>query len=74
MQCGDINSCFTESMVNMFQKTLKDMERLEVLEIFEARCRAIRDQTQDMGWGFGDDTDCLYEEYFCRVFHELYDF
>lgn len=61
---GDIDEQFYNSMVSMFEKTLKDIEEYGVLKNFQERCVNIHVRTQNMGWGFGDAIESLYKDFF----------
>lgn len=61
---GDIDEQFYNSMVSMFEKTLKDIEEYGVLKNFQERCLNIHIRTQSMGWGFGDAIESLYKDFF----------
>jgi len=64
LEYGDIDARFYDSMESMFRKTLKDMEKNGLLDLFQSRCLAIQRDTSDLGWGFGDAVTELCEEYF----------
>lgn len=64
---GDIDERFYDSMQSMFEKTLKDMQEYGLLENFRKRCLNILDQTKNMGWGFGDAIQYLYENFFKNI-------
>ena len=74
LEYGDIDARFYDSMESMFRKTLKDMEKYELLDLFQKRCLVIQRDTSDLGWGFGDAITELCEEYFASTNGGKYEF
>lgn len=64
LEYGDMDERFYDSMSSMLRKTLREIEKLEALPIFQKRCKGILKKTKDIGWGFGDEVSDLYFDYY----------
>lgn len=63
---GDVDERFYMSVESMFERALKNIKKHGLKTMFSERAYKIRDDTSDIGWGFGDSIDELYEEYFSQ--------
>ena len=61
---GDINEQFYISMEDMYARTLKLMEKNDLIKAFKKRCFQVVVDTDGIGWGFHDSLADLYYEYF----------
>ncbi|MBP6826338.1 MAG: hypothetical protein KA165_07255 [Saprospiraceae bacterium] len=60
---GDMNEAFYRSVATAFERALKMIVAHKLEDHFEFRCQAIVRNTDDIGWGFGEEMDYLYSEY-----------
>jgi hypothetical protein len=60
---GDIDEPFYNSMVSMYENTLKFLLKEQMLAEFDDRLFAVVNNTREIGWGFHDDLKYCYEEY-----------
>lgn len=60
---GDIDEPFYNSMVSMYENTLKFMVKEQMLDDFKDRLFAVVKDTDGIGWGFHDNLRYCYEEY-----------
>ncbi len=61
---GDIDERFYMSIESMFERALKNMQKQGLEHAFAERARRIYRDTRDIGWGFGDNIEYLYSQYF----------
>jgi hypothetical protein len=61
---GDIDEQFYSSMESMYEKTLKFITENNLKEYFRQRCEKIVDDSDGIGWGFGDGLCDMFENYF----------
>lgn len=61
---GDIDEGFYMSVESMFERALKNIRKHHLEELFIERAGRIKKNTREIGWGFGDNIEYLYEEYF----------
>ncbi len=60
---GDIDQPFYNSMVSMYENTLKFLAKEQMLAEFDDRLLTVVKDTDGIGWGFHDDLKYCYEEY-----------
>jgi hypothetical protein len=60
---GDISEAFYTSTEGAYESALKLIQEQQLQVHFATRCRAIRESTRYIGWGFSDGIDALTEEY-----------
>jgi hypothetical protein len=60
---GDIDRPFYNSMVSMYENTLKFLAKEQMLAEFDDRLLTVVKDTHGIGWGFHDDLRYCYEEY-----------
>ena len=58
---GDIDEPFYDSMESMYDDALKLIEKYELYEEFDVRCKKIVTDTDGIGWGFHDNLRDMYE-------------
>jgi len=63
---GDIDEPFYDSMESMYEKAVRFIIENEMQEVFERRCKKIVSDTAEMGWGFNEALECIYEQQFDR--------
>ena len=63
---GDIDEPFYDSMESMYKKAAEFIVENELEEAFERRCKGIVTDTKEMGWGFNDALEYIYEQHFER--------
>ena len=63
---GDIDEPFYDSMESMYKKAVEFIIENELEEAYDRRCRRIVTDTSEMGWGFNDALEYIYEQHFER--------
>lgn len=63
---GDIDEGFYMSVESMFERALKNVQKHHMEAAFIWRAAKIRKDTRELGWGFGDNIEYLYDEYFSK--------
>ncbi len=58
---GDINEPFYASMETMYEKTIELINQHKLHNIFQVRCQKVVKDTSDMGWGFHDTLQDIYD-------------
>lgn len=61
---GDIDERFYMSVESMFERALKNIKKYHFEETFIDRALRVKKDTHEIGWGFGDNIEYLYDEYF----------
>ncbi|AZR72686.1 hypothetical protein BBF96_04340 [Anoxybacter fermentans] len=61
---GDISARFYNSIFSMYEKTISYILKNNLQQYFKERCRKVMEKSRGIGWGFGDDMECLYYENF----------
>ena len=61
---GDIDEPFYYSMESTYAKAIKDMTKFGLKDTFRKRCYRIVSDTRDMGWGFHDMLQEIYQDAF----------
>lgn len=64
---GDIDERFYMSIEAMFERALKNVKKYRLGGAFVDRALKIKKDTREIGWGFGDNIECLYDEYFGKM-------
>jgi hypothetical protein len=62
----DIDEPFYDSMESMYKKAAEFIAENELEEAFERRCKIIVSDTSEMGWGFNEALEDIYEQHFER--------
>ena len=60
---GDINESFYDSMINVYEKAVSELnvhDDENVFHRYETRFKAIVEDTSDIGWGFHDGLESLF--------------
>jgi hypothetical protein len=61
---GDIDEPFYNSMESVYSQALKFMAKHSLCSKFQNRCKKIVNDTYEMGWGFHDSLNEMYENIF----------
>ena len=61
---GDINEPFYESMESMYERAAKFMIENNIANNYINRFKKIVENTSEIGWGFHDDLEYMYNKYF----------
>ncbi|MFV9677365.1 MAG: DUF6155 family protein [Methanosarcinales archaeon] len=61
---GDINERFYDNIAGMYMKVLRYITKHDLKADFKMRCKAVVMDTKGIGWGFHDELDDLYSEYY----------
>jgi hypothetical protein len=61
---GDINELFYNSLESMYAKTVEWIEKHEIKDLFQERCKRILKDTSGIGWGFHDALVEIYYDAF----------
>lgn len=61
---GDINEPFYNSMENMYEDAAKFVTKNKIAINYMNRFRKMVEDTLDMGWGFNETLENIFEEYF----------
>lgn len=61
---GDINERFYMSVESMFERALKNIMKHHLENMFMDRAQKIVRDTSGIGWGFADNIEDLYSQYF----------
>lgn len=61
---GDISESFYTSAENTFNKTLKIFDEENVLEKYKERTSALVRESMDSGYGFGDEIESIFSDYY----------
>lgn len=61
---GDIDERFYMSVEGMFEQALKNIKKHHLEYMFMDRAQKIVRDTSGMGWGFADNIEALYSQYF----------
>ena len=64
LKYGDVDGPFYNSLESMFRRALDHMIKTDLLLYFQERCRNICAETANLGWGFADAIEGLYEQYY----------
>ncbi len=61
---GDIDEPFYMSIESMYESALKLIKKHALNDMFDDRAKKMVRDTREIGWGFGDNIEYLYEEYY----------
>lgn len=61
LDCGDIDEDFYTALEDAFQDALKVIKKTGTLNVFKDRLRMIIQESQDTGYGYGDQLQDLME-------------
>ena len=61
---GDISESFYTSAENTFNRALKIFSEVDVLENYKERASNLVDESKDSGYGFGDEIESIFFDYF----------
>ncbi len=64
---GDIDEPFYESVETMYDNALILAKENDLLEKFKPRAQKIKTDTSDIGWGFGDNIDDIFNSYYKSI-------
>ena len=61
---GDIDAPFYASLERMYEQALNQIDRYQLHDQFQGRCKQLVTATRSMGWGFHDELNVLYVDAF----------
>ncbi len=61
---GDINEAFYDSIASMYRKVIQHIITNHLQVKFQGRCKDAEEASHDIGWGFGDEMEEIYEDNF----------
>ena len=61
---GDIDESFYNSLTSVYSNALTLMHKENILDKFANRAKKIVDETNGIGWGFHDDLEDIYAEFY----------
>lgn len=61
---GDIDEPFYESIESIYEDALGLIKENNLYDEFSSRCKKVMTYTNNMGWGFGDYIEELFEKYY----------
>jgi len=61
---GDLWEQFYDSTSNNFEQALKYLQKNQILQHFRKRCELCVKHAEDCGYGFSDEMDGLFNEYY----------
>jgi hypothetical protein len=63
-ECGDMSESFYTSASNNFEAALKFIKKEDLLSKFKSRCKACVTASKWCGYGFEDEMNDLFDEYY----------
>lgn len=64
---GDINEPFYNSMESMYEEAARFVTKNKIAVNYAGRFWKMIDDTLDMGWGFNETLESIFEEYFPKI-------
>ncbi len=61
---GDFNEAFYDSIASMYRKVIQHILANHIQAKFQGRCKYAMEACHDIGWGFGDEMEEIYQDNF----------
>ena len=61
---GDIDEPFYNSIASVYSQALTVMKKEKILDNFSDRAKKVVDDTSNIGWGFHDDLESIYGDFY----------
>lgn len=63
---GDIDEPFYNSVASVYLQALTIIKKEKLIDQFSDRAKSVVDNTTDIGWGFHDDIESVYDDFYSK--------